>query len=150
MREVCGPQTVTPMLLESENDDANDDDEELPSHVTLIDSDSDESADEAGSDSSSDDEVDRHKEVLLSTILAQLAKRGTACPRANIQAEYGQELYLSDLSDNESPPERKVLAIRKRTSKGKTLRFAIWSTIIEYDTTEDSVCDTAKDRAHNF
>ena len=119
MLRVCGPQTVTPMLLESENDDANDDDDELPSHITLIDSDSDESAEEAGPDSSSDDEVDRHKEVLLSTILAQSANRGTACPRANIQAEYGQELYLSDISDNESPPERKVLAVRKRANKGK-------------------------------
>ena len=71
MRALCGPQTVTPMLLENVNDNAYDGDEELPSHATLIDSDSDESADETRSDASSDDEVDRPEEVPLSTILSE-------------------------------------------------------------------------------
>ena len=106
------------MLLESEIDDANDYDDGLPSQVTLIDSDSEELADESQPDVSSDDEVDREKEeMLLSTILSQVVNRGTACPRAIIEAEYGQELYLSDISGDESPPKGKVCAVRKRVSK---------------------------------
>ena len=96
------------MLLESEIYDDSDHDEELPSDATLV-SDSEEHDDESQPDDSSDDEVDRHEEVLLETILAQVANRGTACPRAIIQAEYGQELYLSDISHNESPPEGRFM-----------------------------------------
>ena len=117
---VCGSQSVTPMLLESVDDSVNDNDDVLPNHATLVDSDSDsEPIDDSRSDTSSDDEDDRGKEEMrLSTILSQA--QGTACPRANIDAEYGQEIYLSEISGDESPSKGKVCAVRKRVSKVKT------------------------------
>ena len=102
------------MQYENEYDPANEADEEPPAHLNLIDSDSDDESihDERCASSSDDDNGREVEEQLLSTILAQATK--AACPCANIKAEYGQELYLSEISGDESPSKRKVCAIRKR------------------------------------
>ena len=121
------------MLYESGDDPANEADGDTPAQLELVDSDSDErSIQGEGSASSSDDDVDREaEEQFLETILAQVAR--AACPRANITAEYGQELYLSEISGDESPSKRKIAAIRKTRSKMKSPRFAEWAIIINYD-----------------
>ena len=107
------------MQYESEDDPANEADEDIPAYLHLSDSDSDdESIHEERSASSSDEDYDREvEEPFLETILVEYTK--VACPRANIKAEYGQELYLSDISGDEAPSKRKVAAIRKQRSKVK-------------------------------
>ena len=64
------------MQLESDYAPANEADEEVPDHLNLIDSDSDdEPTIDKRSASSSDDDDDREKEeMLLSTILLQATK----------------------------------------------------------------------------
>lgn len=138
------------MQCESEDDPANEADEDIPSYLHLSDSDSeDESIHEERSASSSDEEYDREvEEPFLETILAKHAK--VACPRANIKAEYGQELYLSDIPGDEAPSKGKVAAIRKQRSKVKPPRFVEWVIIISYDPDEDLVCSTEYDKQSDF
>ena len=139
------------MLYEREDDPANEADDDTPTHLELVDSDSDERTIQGeGSASSSDDDDDREaEEQLLDTILAQAAR--AACPRANIKAEYGQRLYLSEISGDESPSQRKIAAIRKGGSKMKSPRFAEWAIIIIiYNPDEEFVCTTANDKSTDY
>ena len=67
----------------------------------------------------------------MEDILAQTQK--TACPRVNICCEYGQELYHSEISGDETPSKKKVIAIRKKGNKLRAPRFAEWIYIISYN-----------------
>ena len=70
-------------------------------------------------------------------MLAQFSE--TACPRANIAAEYGQELYLSEIPDEEAPTVRKIAAIRKDRNSRKSPKFAEWAVLIYYNSDEESI-----------
>ena len=115
--------SVTPVESDSEEDP--------PASLTLVDSDS-------------EDEEAR----LLDTALSGMPT--VACPRANIHAEYGQELYLIDVSRDEAPSRRKVAAILKHKCKVTSPRFAEWANIIQCNVEEELLCSTEKDETSDY
>ena len=99
---------------------------------------------------SEDDGCDATKSDLLLYVEAMHSQPKMLCGRAVIAQQYGQELYLSDLSEDEAPTKHRVAAIRKAKDRTRTLRFAEYGHYILYDVTEECLLSTEYDRISDF
>ena len=95
---------------------------------------------------SEDDGHDTTESDLLLYVEAVHSQPKMLCGRAVIAQEYGQELYLSDLSEDEAPTKHRVAAIRKSKDRVRTLRFAEYGHYIRYDEAEECLLSTEYDK----
>ena len=102
------------------------------------------------SEDSGDDGHDATDSDLLLYVEAMHSQPTVLCGRAVIAQEYGQELYLSDLSEDEAPTKHRVAAIRKSKDRVRTLRFAEYGHYIQYDEAEGCVVSTEYDKISDF